>query len=169
MFASVYWSQLNISILDRNISFQFSIFWYFYSIVYRPIKSSLAIGNYWNNGHQSKNFDGTNIVIALNTWRPRQNRRHFADDIFRCIFLNENVWIRIKISLKFVPKFPINNIPALVQIMAWCRPGDKPLSEPMMVNLLTHRCVTRPQWVKKVLDIIFPRIITTGTLCLSTY
>ena len=26
-----------------------------------------------------------------------------ADDIFKCIFLNENVWISIKISLKFVP------------------------------------------------------------------
>ena len=49
--------------------------------------------------------------------------------------------------LKFVPKGPINNIPALVQIMAWRRPGDKPLSEPMMVRLPTHICVTRPQWV----------------------
>ena len=44
----------------------------------------------------------------------------------------------IKISLKFVPKGPINNIPALVQIMAWRQPGDKPLSEEMMVNLLTY-------------------------------
>ena len=57
------------------------------------------------------------------------------------------IWISIDISLKFVPKGPINNIPALVQIMAWRRPGDKPLSEPMMVSLLTHICVTRPQWV----------------------
>ena len=54
----------------------------------------------------------------------------------------------IKISLKFVPAYPINTIPALVQIMAWRRSGDKPLSEPMMVNLLSHICVTRPQWVK---------------------
>ena len=53
----------------------------------------------------------------------------------------------IKISLKFIPKCPINNIPALVQIMAWCRSGDKPLPEPMVVSLLTHICVTRPQWV----------------------
>ena len=60
------------------------------------------------------------------------------------IFLNENVRISIMISLKFVPKGPINNIPALVQIMAWRRSGDKPLSEPMMVSLLTHICVTRP-------------------------
>ena len=85
----------------------------------------------------------------FNTLRPRQNGRHFADDIFKCIFLNENNWIPVKISLKFVPKGPINNTPALVEIMAWRRPGDKPLSEPIMVNLPTHICVTWPQWVKR--------------------
>ena len=69
--------------------------------------------------------------------RPRQNGRHFLDNIFKCIFLNENVWIVIKISLKFVPKGPINNIPALVQIMVWCHPGDKLLSEPMVISLPT--------------------------------
>ena len=63
--------------------------------------------------------------------RPRQNGRRFADDTFKRIFLNEIVWISIKISLKFVPRVPINNIPALVQIMAWRRPGGKPLSEPL--------------------------------------
>ena len=87
------------------------------------------------------------IISQFNTLRPRQNGRHFADDIFKCIFLNENVWIPNKISLKFVPKGPINNIPAMVQIKAWRRPGDKPLSEPMVVSLPTHICVTRPQWV----------------------
>ena len=91
--------------------------------------------------------------VPVNTLRPRRNRRHFADAIFKCIFLNENVWILIKISLKFVPKSPINNIPAMVQIMAWRRPGDKPLSEAMMVSLLTHICATRPQWVKCVWSI----------------
>ena len=85
----------------------------------------------------------------LNTLRLRRNEQHFADDIFKGIFFNENVWIAIKISLKFVPKGPINNTPALVQIMAWRRSGDKPLSEPMMVSLPTHICVTRPQWVNK--------------------
>ena len=85
---------------------------------------------------------------CLNTLRPRQNGRHTPDDVFRCIFLNGNLWIWIKIPLKFVPEGPINNIAALVQIMAWRRPGDKPLSEPMMVSLLTHICVTRPRCVK---------------------
>ena len=61
---------------------------------------------------------------CVNTMGPRQNGRHFADDIFKCIFLNENVWIAIKISLKSIPKDPIKNIPALVLIMAWCRPGN---------------------------------------------
>ena len=83
----------------------------------------------------------------LNTLRLRQNGRRFADDTFKCIFLNENVIILIKISLKFVPKGPINNIPALVQIMAWRHPCDKPLSEPMMISFRTHICITRPQWV----------------------
>ena len=86
----------------------------------------------------------------INSLRPRQNGRHFADDTFKRFFQNENVWISIKISLEFVPKAPINNIPSLVQIMAWCRPGDKPLSEPMMVSLLTHICITRPQWVNQL-------------------
>ena len=86
----------------------------------------------------------------INTLRPRQNGRLFADDTFKCILLNENIWITIKNSLKFVPKVPIINIPALVQIMAWHRPGDKPLSEPMLVSLPTHICVTRPQWVNKM-------------------
>ena len=63
------------------------------------------------------------IGRLFNTLRLRQNGRQFADDIFKCIFLNENVWILIKISLKFVPKDPINNIPALVQIMAWLLVG----------------------------------------------
>ena len=73
------------------------------------------------------------------------SRRHFQVD-----FLEWNVWILIKISLKFVSKGLINNNPALVQIMAWRRPGAKPLSEPMMVSLLTHICVTRPQWVNSL-------------------
>ena len=68
----------------------------------------------------------------LNTLRPRQNGRRFADDTFKRIFLNEGVRLSINISLKFVPQGPINNNPALVQIMAWRRSGDKPLPEPML-------------------------------------
>ena len=90
----------------------------------------------------------------VNTLRPKRNE-HFVDGIFKRIFFNENVWISINISLKFVPRGPINNIPTLVQVMAWRRSGDKPLSEPMMVRLPTHICVTRPQWVKERTRLVF--------------
>ena len=50
----------------------------------------------------------------MNTLNPKQNGRHFLDDIFKCIFLNENMWISIKISLEFVSEGPITNIPATI-------------------------------------------------------
>ena len=56
-----------------------------------------------------------------------------SDNIFKCNFLNENIQILINISLKFITKGQINNIPSLVQIIVWCGLGDKPLSEPIMV------------------------------------
>ena len=115
------------------------VFKYSYRFDIRHVPWQLSFGDVCKTPERLENF---------NLLRPRQNRRHFADEIFKCIFLNENVWISINISLKFVLKGLINNIAALVQIMAWRRPGDKPLFEPMMVNLLTHICVTRPQWVK---------------------
>ena len=74
---------------------------------------------------------------SLNTLRPRQHGSHFIDNIFKWILFNENAWILIKISLKFVPKGPNNNNLALFQILA-CRLGNKSLSEPMMVSLLMH-------------------------------
>ena len=93
------------------------------------------------------------LCVVFNTFsilRP-QNWRHFADDIFKCIFLNEKVWISLKFSLTFVAKVRIGNSSALVQIMAWHRPCDKPLSEPMMVSLPSHICLSRHQWVMVVL------------------
>ena len=54
------------------------------------------------------------VLSFANSSPPGQNGRHFADDIFGCIFMNEKFCILIKISLKFVPKGPIDNNPALV-------------------------------------------------------
>ena len=73
---------------------------------------------------------------------------NIPDDMFKCIFLDENILISIKILLKFVPKGPINNIPTLVKIVDWRRPGDKPLSESVMTRLPTHICITQSQCVK---------------------
>ena len=88
-------------------------------------------------------------LLVYNTLRPWQNGCQFPDDIFKCITLKENVCISMTFSLKF-PEGRINNILALLQIMAWCRPGNKPLSEPTMISLLTYICITRPQWVNSL-------------------
>ena len=84
----------------------------------------------------------------LNTLRSWQTAisQTFSNAFF---FLNENAWISLKISLKFVPKVPINNVPALAQIMVWHRPSDKPLSESMMVTdaYMRHSALNELRWV----------------------
>ena len=57
----------------------------------------------------------------------------FAEYTFDCIIVYENARILLRISSKFVPNVRIDNIPALAQIMACYRPGDRPLSEPKIV------------------------------------
>ena len=57
-----------------------------------------------------------------------------ADDNFKCIFLNENNKIPIRVWLKFVARSPTDNKPALVQVMAWHRTSNKPLTEPMLTH-----------------------------------
>ena len=90
--------------------------------------------------------------LALSSWFCIIQLSHWAKtkwlpiykDILKCIFLNENVWIWIIISHKFGPWSPVTNIPALVQIMAWPWPGDRSLSQPVMVSLLMHIYVNQP-------------------------
>ena len=72
-------------------------------------------------------------------------------EISQTTYWNAFSWKKTRISIDIspncVPKGQINNITALAQIMAWCRPGDNPLSEAMMVRLPTDIWVTQPQWV----------------------
>ena len=82
-----------------------------------------------------------------------QNGHHFADHIFRCIFMNEKFCILIKVSLKFVPKGSIENNPALAKIMTRHRIGDKPLSEPMLTFFTDAYMWQRGRWV----NILRPR------------
>ena len=92
-------------------------------------------------------------ILTLNSSHHGQNGRHFPGDILKCIFMNEKFYILIQILLKFVPKGVIKNIPALAQIMAWRRSGDKPLSEPMLTQFTDaymHICGTRGRWVNSV-------------------
>ena len=78
-----------------------------------------AVRETCNVNHRLMDYNGKlYYTISLNTWRLRQNGRHFPDDIFKCIFLTKNVWISIKISLKFVPGDPINNVYELLNLWA---------------------------------------------------
>ena len=105
-----------------------------WTTVIRVVTHHLSLGG---------NVPITDAHIKSHWGRTPFSRRHFEMD-----FPEWNVWFSIKISLKFVPRGLFNNNPALGQIMSWRRPGDKPLYEPIMISLLTHICVTRPQWVK---------------------
>ena len=113
---------------------------------------TILIRPQWVNYFDITNTDSSkwkkNIIMRhINTLRLRWHEQHFADNIFKCIFSNKNVWIAIRIWLKIVHKGPINNIPALVHIMAWHRPGHKPLSEPMMVSLPASLGLNELNWI----------------------
>ena len=158
---SVHWSQ----VLSRDLCYQqlycllrCDLYYKFYSIFQFPLNcnwielpSEALVSDVSETSRLSgcSNIDTFTVMSTIdphpsgsycNTLRLRQNCRHFTDNIFKCIFLNENVWMLLKSLLKFVPKVGINDIPALVQIMAWRRP--------MMVSLLMHKYISWPQWVQ---------------------
>ena len=84
------------------------------------------------------------LQIETETKWPPFSRRYF-----QMHFLE---WKCMNFEWDFTELFPkgqITKIRALVQMMAWRRIGDEPLSEPVIVILLTHICVTRPQWGNK--------------------
>ena len=70
--------------------------------------------------------------LSVNSSLLGQNGRHFADEIIKCIFTYEKFCILIWISLKFVIKGPIDNKPALVEVMTLHLFGTKPLPEPVV-------------------------------------
>ena len=100
--------------------------WSYYKFVLCQQLSYCRLRSHWYT------YKWLSIPATLNTSPLGQNGHHFTDDSFKCIFVNEKFPILIKISLKFVPEGPIDNSPALVLIMTWCRIGTKPLSEPML-------------------------------------
>ena len=149
MYERKYWEK---NTFHWNVS-DFVFYWNFQYALPPPIKKNTSLVLLKSDQSEIRKSALYWALLGLhgfNTLRPRQNGHHFTDNIFKYIFLNKNVRISIKISLNFVPKGPIDNIPALVQIMAWRRPGSKPLSEPMMIRLPTHIFVTRPHWVNSL-------------------
>ena len=84
-------------------------------------------------------------MVHISTLRPRRNDRHVPDDIFKHIFLNQNIRFLIDILMNFVPYGPIDCQSRLVQLIAWRLADDKPLSEPMMAYFPdAYTCISRP-------------------------
>ena len=99
-------------------------------------------------------YEGTENKSLINSLRPSDAITAFSQTTFSSAFswmkilefwliFHWNLFLRVPLT-----RFTDTNIPALVQVMAWRHPGDKPLSEPMLISLPTHICVTQPQWVK---------------------
>ena len=103
---------------------------------------------------------GPLVYKELTHW-GRDKMATIFQTTFEIHFLEWKCIILIKISLKFVPKGQINDIPLLVQIMASHQPGDKPLPEPMMVSLLAYICITRPQWLNACIFFLFKQVVFT--------
>ena len=89
--------------------------------------------NPWQNVHCTPYSWLNRVYVFTLTHLPLDKMAAIsANDIFKCIFLNEKDKIPITISLNLIPRGPIDNTQALVQVKAWRRTGDKPLPEPMM-------------------------------------
>ena len=112
-----------------------SFFYFFFNVFYFIFIFFQKYTRYCDSQVQVHFMHGTS-TYKINSSPFGQNGRHFADNIFRCIFMYEKCCILIRISLNIVPKGPIDNNPALVQIIAWCCTCNKPLSEPMLTRFI---------------------------------
>ena len=90
--------------------------------------------NLWNITSKALLSTASWEYSSINSSPPGQYGHHYANDIFRCIFLNEKFRILVRISLKFVSKGPIDNKWALVRVMAWHWIGNKPLPQLMLIQ-----------------------------------
>ena len=103
----------------------------------------IAIQDFFQNGNsmlaaidiEKPVYMTDGVRNMLNTLSPRQHGCYCPDDMFKCIFLNKKSWTWNTIWLQFVPKGPVDNNKALVQVMVWRRTGDKSFSELMTASI----------------------------------
>ena len=130
-----------------------------------PPNIKIIFPGYRNSHNKDMPWD----CVILNTFRPRQ-----MATIFQTTFSNAFSWMKmyefwLKFHWSLFPRVRLSIFQHWVQIMAWRRPGDKPLSEPMMVRLLTHICITRPQWVKTRILILVKHLYIEMAPCLQYF
>ena len=122
------WSFAMHVIFDEIAKLKYCKVWNFHYCLWGGISSDYIVVRYfssWSVYH----------VSACNTFTLRKKWPPFCRQDFQIHLLewNEKGSLLIQIWLKFVTKSLINTKPSLVQRMAWCRGGNKPLSEPMMI------------------------------------
>ena len=106
-----------------------------------------------NTGMSASLYCNRSQVTKVSPWEPvnsispGQNSRHFTDNIFRCIFMNEKFCILIKISLKYVSKGLINNNPALFSIMAWRQKALHSLLYAIIFQCLPNYSQSHQTWL----------------------
>ena len=118
-FGEVWAVECLVYTLEETVLGWYSTVWCFartYVAVWARDRSNNAVCHVWPQR--------THRDITCNSSPPGQNRRHFAYDIVKNIFVNEKFWL--------IPDGPIGNMSALVQAMVWRRTGDKPLPEPRL-------------------------------------
>ena len=152
MTSDVFWNdhtpcQINVSRLT------FTIFFMIFKLMFQCFKPLLRrqfipyIGKFSfskqnNVGFVNEHYEMPHIFLLTHWGRDKMAA------ISQTTLSNAFSWMKMyEFRLTFHWSLFLNNIPILVQIMAWRRSGDKPLSKPMEVRLPTHICVTRPQWV----------------------
>ena len=128
---SVFWEYSTLSTKKFNVVQQ---------VLYKG--TAVAVLYYTRLHCNGSKIHQNNANDRVNTLRLGQNGCHFADNILKLILLNENVLISIKIPLKFVPRGPIKNIPALLQV----RLGDVQVTSQYLnqwwSSLVMHLCIT---------------------------
>ena len=154
LLTTLYWVKCSMNVLQRNRDVYGMCFFWLGTFARSCEKLQISIQvSLYNKEHMCMFL----ICVIFSLWYKyialtHSGRNKMAANL-QMTFSNAFCWMTLYESrLKYhwmnvVPKGPISNIPALVQIMAWHRPGDKPLSGPLKVRLPTHICLTPPQWV----------------------
>ena len=128
--------------VSNNFKYSYLIYWAF---MFLPPQ----LGCYGLCRNLRRDCIFTNVLL-VNTLRQWQNGRHFVNDIFKCIFLNINVWIPIEISLKFNPGVQLTIFQHWFSQWLGNRCQSHCLNQWWLPSLPTHICFTRPLWVNKI-------------------
>ena len=106
---------------DNGLSFQLLFYiWEIYSVKYKSKQNDFIHENIFVDAvYKASICHSTQFIVdhffiihtsyLINTLRPKQDGRHFPDDIFKCIFLNENEF-RLRFHWSLFPRAKLTKI-----------------------------------------------------------